>query len=136
MRQSKSGFSLIELMIVVAIIGILASVAYPSYVEHVKDAKRAEGQAALLGFAGAMERHFTLNGSYWNATATSNANVTTPESPKSSVFNLIVPLDGGTAYYDLQVELTKTDYTVWAKDIGTMEGDGDIYMKSNGERSW
>jgi type IV pilus assembly protein PilE len=45
------GFTLIELMITVAIIAILAAVAYPSYLEHVRKSRRAAAQAALLAIA-------------------------------------------------------------------------------------
>jgi prepilin-type N-terminal cleavage/methylation domain-containing protein len=64
---SKNGFTLIELMIVVAIIGILASIAYPSYQESILKSRRADAKGALLGFANAMERHFTETNSYRKA---------------------------------------------------------------------
>jgi type IV pilus assembly protein PilE len=47
MNRAK-GFTLIELMIVVAIIGILAAIAYPSYTEYVFKSRRADGQSALM----------------------------------------------------------------------------------------
>jgi len=56
---NQKGVTLMELMIVVAIIGIIAAVAYPSYQEFVMKSRRADAQAALVSFAGAMERHFT-----------------------------------------------------------------------------
>jgi type IV pilus assembly protein PilE len=52
-----SGFTLIELMIVVAIIGILAGVAYPAYTDYVLRANRADGKAGLLNLQVAQEKY-------------------------------------------------------------------------------
>lgn len=59
-----SGFTLIELMIVVAIVAILAVLVVPSYQEHVNRAKRAEGRAFLLDIASRQERFYTQYSSY------------------------------------------------------------------------
>jgi type IV pilus assembly protein PilE len=58
MCRNKKGFTLLELMIVVAVIGILTAIALPSYQEHVRRAKRAEGKAALLKAAQLQERMY------------------------------------------------------------------------------
>ena len=72
MRKKNSGFTLIELMIVVAIIGILSVIAFNSYTEQVRKAKRAEGKAALLAAAQRLERFATNNGRYPPDLATAN----------------------------------------------------------------
>lgn len=60
----QSGFSLIELMIVVAIVGVLASIAIPSYQESIRKGKRAEGRAALVDLMQQQERYFGQRGTY------------------------------------------------------------------------
>lgn len=62
--MKTKGFTLIELMIVVAIIGILAAIAYPSYTEYVKKTRRAEAAAVLMDMAQIAERAFSQTGSY------------------------------------------------------------------------
>jgi type IV pilus assembly protein PilE len=62
--KRATGFTLIEVMVVVAIVAILARVAYPSYLEHVTRGKRAEGKTALLKAAQLQERNYVANSTY------------------------------------------------------------------------
>ncbi|WP_252272646.1 type IV pilin protein [Pseudomonas subflava] len=64
-----SGFTLIELMIVLVVLGILASLAFPSYSEYVKRGHRSEGQAFLNDASARQERYFAQNNTYITSTA-------------------------------------------------------------------
>jgi len=64
MKKTARGMTLIELMIVVAILGIIAAIGYPSYLDHVKKTRRSEGMGELLELADRMERHYSDIGSY------------------------------------------------------------------------
>ncbi|UVE18493.1 prepilin-type N-terminal cleavage/methylation domain-containing protein [Pseudomonas sp. LS44] len=67
--NSTRGFTLIEMMITVAIIGILAAIAYPSYQEYVLRGNRTEGQALLNDAAARQERYYAQNNTYADTTA-------------------------------------------------------------------
>ena len=63
-KRQMAGFTLIELMVVVAIIGILMAIAYPSYQEYVLRGNRSEGQAFLNDAAARQERYYAQNNTY------------------------------------------------------------------------
>ena len=63
-RSNSSGFTLIELMIAVAIVGVLAAIAYPSYIEYVKKGRRAELMVQMWKKWQFMERYYTENRKY------------------------------------------------------------------------
>ena len=64
MRKPRQGFTLIEVMIVVAIIGIISAIAIPSYSEYVRRGHRAEARAGLLQAQQWLERAATATGTY------------------------------------------------------------------------
>jgi len=90
-NRKQSGFTLVELMITVAIIGILAAIAYPSYQQYVLRANRADAQAIMLENAQFMERYFTTNGTY------AGADLPKQQSPESGTAKYTFPDPAGDA---------------------------------------
>ncbi len=62
--MNNKGFSLIELMIVLAIIGVLGAIAYPSYDSYMKKSRRSDAKVALQGMADRQERFYLQNNTY------------------------------------------------------------------------
>jgi len=80
-----AGFTLIELMIVVAIVAILTSIAYPAYTSSILKGKRAEGRAALAELLQQQERYMTQNNAYFAFTNASG--ITTPATVPFKTFS-------------------------------------------------
>lgn len=125
-----AGFTLIELMIVVAIIGIIAAIAWPSYQESVRQARRADAQTALMELAHFMDRDYTKNGRYLTAADVDAANALLPfaEAPK----------EGASKTYDLNFLAlpTANTYTLRAVPKGTMATDvcGTLTLTNTGAK--
>lgn len=84
-KQCTRGFTLIELMIVVAIVALLASVAYPAYTSAILKGKRAEGRAALAELIQQQERYMTQRNCYLGfATTPSGTATATAPSPSTA----------------------------------------------------
>ena len=112
-RRATAGFSLMELMITIAIMGVIIAVALPSYVSHIARGKRAEARGALLENANFLETHYTTRGFY----STARGNATAPALPITQV-----PASG-TAHYTLTATVTNTTYTLTATAVNSMAGD-------------
>lgn len=112
------GFTLVELMIAVAIIGILASIAIPSYVEYVKKGRRASAQSHLMEIA-QREQQYLLDARTY-ASSLTTLGVTTP----ADVAN----------YYTIQVDVADTppSFTITATAQGTQTSDGNLTLDSTG----
>jgi len=122
-KLKSSGFTLIELMIVVAVIAILAGIAYPSYIEHIKKTRRSAGAACLLEQAQFMERYYTTNMKYSGAVPPGTACTTDMAS-----------------YYTFGFSAGPTDttYTLTATAIGAQTADskcGNLSIDQTGKKS-
>lgn len=122
----NSGFTLIELMITVAIIGILAAIAYPSYQQYVLRANRAEAQAVLSETAQFMERYFTTNGTYVGGALLSAV------SPKGA--------SGAAVKYNITpaTVTTATTFTLTATPVNSQTADttcGTLTLSNTGAQT-
>ncbi|CAI8767198.1 type IV pilus assembly protein PilE [Pseudomonas sp. IT-P100] len=116
MRRSNRGFTLIEIMIVIAIIGIVITIGYPSLTEYVKKGRRAEVAGLLSEQAQILERFYS----------------------KSNVYTGATGLSTGNDYYTITPALTDQTFLLTAtRKAGSMATDkcGDFTITNTGVRS-
>ena len=127
-ETSQRGFTLIEMMIVVAMVGILTAVALPSYQEYLRRSARSEAKAGLLQAAQWMERAATVSGVYPTATNTGNANFFPSglRSVPSNRYAIALPAASST----------NTAFLLTATPQNAQAGDkcGTYTLTQNGER--
>jgi type IV pilus assembly protein PilE len=111
-RSTRSGgFTMIEVMIVCAIVAILAAIALPSYLSSIQKARRSDAKSALVGAAGQLERYFTERNTYAGAALGTGSGAVYPSTS----------LNG---YYTLSFAAqTATTYTLNAAPAGQQVGD-------------
>jgi type IV pilus assembly protein PilE len=133
--RSARGFTLIEVMIVVAIVGILAAIAYPSYTRYVLRANRSAAQQLMTEISSKQGQYIldartytaTLGSSGlnisrqgWDCTASSGANCT------NANYTISVTVDTTTL---------PTSYTITGTPSGSQSGDGVLTLQSTGSKA-
>ena len=121
----SEGFTLIEMMIVVAIIGILAAIAYPAYQNYVEDTRRTAAQSDLLELAQMMERRYSNGFDY-----------------RDGGNNPVLPFDqsprNGVAFYDISFseDVTRDTFELQAVPTGGQANDdcGTLTLDEQGNQ--
>jgi type IV pilus assembly protein PilE len=122
-RRRVAGFTLIELMITVAIIAILAMVAYPAYQSYVRKSMRATAQSHMLALAAKQEQFLLDQKAYTTTLGSGGINISVPAE--------IV----GRYTFAATVGATPPSYTITATAAGSQTVDGDLTLTSTGTKT-
>lgn len=121
-KKGDLGFTLIELVMVIAIIGILMAIAIPAYTSSTTKARRADGQTALMDVMVRQERFYTENNTY----TTNLANLPAATSSPEGYYTISAAACGGSTI-DSCVILTATAGTA-------QSSDGNLTLNSRGQK--
>ncbi len=126
MRSNIEGFTLIELMITVAILGVVAAIAIPSYNDYIQDTYVAQASSDLKACGMALERYYSNDFTYVGADTNTVCIVNSPTNAT-----------GDQIQYTLSYEsLTSTGYTIRMTPVGGSCGTGDcLELDQRGNQS-
>ena len=128
-KKHSSGFTLIELMIVVAVIGILAAIAYPSYQDSVRKAKRIDAQSSMMDIATKLQKYKIARFSFEKADGTF---VTLADIGATNQ----IPSTGIALYTIALSNQGLGTWTLTATPTGSQSTDGHLVLNHRGQRCW
>lgn len=122
-KRSEGGFTLIELMLVLAIVAILTSIAVPAYSGYIERGRRAEGRAALDQAAQLLERYYTRTNTY----STTLADASIPATSSSGRYTLVVAA--------VAPDTIANSYVITATPTGWSDAHcGNLTLNNTGQR--
>ena len=122
--KQSNGFTLIELMITVAIIGILATIAYPSYQQYIQRSSRSAAQSQMMEIANRQQQYFLANRAYADKSALEAGGYALPSDVSSKYTYNIVLSDGPPPSYVINFVAT-----------GVQAADGNLSLSSEGVKT-
>ena len=130
--KTQTGFTLIELMVVVVIVGVLAAVAIPSYQSHVIKGNRTAAQGFMLKIATREEQYLLDARTYTNALATLGL---TQPSETTGKYNFAVTVATATTDPGYVAGVALPQYTITATAIGNQATDGSLTLDNTGTKT-
>ena len=124
MPVSSRGFTLIELMVVAAIVAILAAIAYPSYQQYIIRGKRSAAQAQMMDIANRQQQYLLANRSYASKTQLESGGYAMP-SEVSSNYGYSITVGSGTP----------PTFTITFTPSGAQASDGNLTLSSDGSKT-
>lgn len=134
-QNDQRGFTLIELMIVVAIIAIIAAIAYPSYTDYVKRTKRVEVQAYLMELSHKLASYKLVNQTFTNATIGKIGSATFPLSG-TQIYTISLTDAVGTTLDNSNADTNTWLLLATPTSSGSQKGVGAVSFRSNGDQCW
>lgn len=125
-RSFSKGITLIELMIVVAVVGILAAIAYPSYQDQLRKAARAAAQGFMLDIMNRQQQYYLDQRSFASAIGSGGLGLTTPKETE------------GRYTYAINTALPAAPppcYTITATATGSQTPDGNLTLDCKGNKT-